>query len=209
MTNFIFQYFSMLNKRKTGISRNDWTMNMALAAFGKLKSGKFGENVVHQMVAEAGFTIKPKQTHTKITLSPLLQRCLGKKHFLADGYIPELDVYLESKMYAFNSGGTANEKLSGFLDKVLHYRKKCVLVLGGEFELDKLGESTALLAAAGLLDDDEITKKLFDYQDNGLENSFTVNNAKKLIDAGVLEIVRLSEFPMWLASQKTKELAAK
>ena len=198
----------MLNKRKTGISRKDWTMNIALAALGKLKSGKFGEYVLHQMVAATGFTIKSKQIHTKITLDALQKRCLGKNYFDADGYIPELDVYLESKMYAFNSGGTANEKLAGFLDKVLHYDKKCVLVLGGEFELDKYGESNSLLAAAGL-SDDETTQWFFGTQDDGAPNNFNARNAKFLIDAGKLEIVRLSEFTQWLTNQSATAVAAK
>ena len=208
MTNSISQYLSFLNKRKTGVSRKDWTMNIALAALGKLKPGKFGENVLHQMVANAGFTIETKQTHTKIMLDSLRKRFLAKNYFDADGYIPELDVYLESKMYAFNSAGTANEKLAGFLDKVLHYDKKCVLVLGGEFELDTKLESNALLAAAGLLGP-ELLALSQSVQSNGKKMSFNARNAKELIDDGHLEIVRLSEFPQWLALQKTKQLAAK
>ena len=57
-----------------------------------------------------------------------------KESFIPDGYIKELDVYLESKNFQFFSTGTANEKLYGFLAKVPHYDKPVILVFSGEHE---------------------------------------------------------------------------
>ena len=93
-----------------------------------LKSGPFAEILIKEVVESSGFTFKKASgivPESKMT---------GKTEFKPDGFIEELDVYLESKNYWFHSTGTANEKLYGFLAKVPHYDKPVILVFTGEHE---------------------------------------------------------------------------
>ena len=95
-----------------------------------LKSGAFGESLLREVVKKAGFIFE-KGEHLNIKSNSKLTK---KQYFKPDGYVKELDVYLESKNYQFFSNGTANEKLYGFLAKVPHYDKPVILVFVGEHE---------------------------------------------------------------------------
>lgn len=95
-----------------------------------MKSGPFGESLLREIVEGAGLTFD-EGDHLSIKPNSKLTK---KKCFKPDGYVEELDVYLESKNYQFFSTGTANEKLYGFLAKVPHYDKPVILVFAGEHE---------------------------------------------------------------------------
>jgi hypothetical protein len=113
----------------------------------------------------------------------------NQKSFRADGFIENHpiygDLYVESKMYAFNSEGTANEKIAGFLDKAKHYPKPVLLVLGGEFELNTCFESNCIMAAANLLTPTDYF--------NSVNNTFIGKNTDELIKSGKLKVCKLSE----------------
>ena len=93
-----------------------------------IKSGPFAETLIKEVVESSGFSFK--KANGIVPKSKLT----GKTKFKPDGFIEELDVYLESKNYWFHSTGTANEKLYGLLAKIPHYDKPVILVFAGEHE---------------------------------------------------------------------------
>jgi hypothetical protein len=95
-----------------------------------LKSGPFAESLLEEVVRQAGFKFD-SGSHLNIYPNSKLTK---KEFFSPDGYIEEIDMFLESKNYQFFSSGTANEKLYGFLAKVPHYTKPVILVFCGEHE---------------------------------------------------------------------------
>ena len=111
-----------------------------------------------------------------------------KKYFQDDGFIPELNLHIESKMLGFYSAGqgTANEKLPGFLSKCINYKAPVVIVLGGDFELDKTFESNVLLGSAGLLTEEKNSRVL--------KYSFEGSAIKQLVEEKKLYVCRLSQF---------------
>ena len=200
MTNTPIHYRNMMAIRATNPSKKTWKGADEVKKLTTKKSGGYGEIVARDMVTEAGYTMLTGKDYTRINLTPLEQRCLRKNYYTSDGYIVELDAHIESKMLLPNTSGTANDILDGFLRKVKRYGKKSNLLVGGEFELDTYSESNAIQAGAGLLNT-EMT--------NFYADDMTALETARLIKEGKLEVVKLSEFPMWLATQKTKELAAK
>ena len=91
------------------------------------KSGGFGEDLVKEVMDK---NIMTKRQYTRIPRS-------NGRYYIADGFIPSINVYLESKFLSFNTAGTAPEKLPYFLFKAEEYDRPVVLVLGGEHELLK------------------------------------------------------------------------
>jgi hypothetical protein len=104
------------------------------------KPGGFAEACLREAVELSGLTFRDPGT----ILKNKLPETTKKRYLLPDGYIPELDCYLESKNYSFGSQGTANEKLFGFLFKLSMYDKPCILVFAGEHEL-KLHDECKLI----------------------------------------------------------------
>lgn len=101
------------------------------------KSGRFGEQLISEILGDQ------LDTRTAATRIP---RASGS-YYTADGFIPRLGIYLESKFLTFHSAGTAPEKLPYFLFKAEHYPSPVVLVLGGEHELLKDEPSRLLWTA--------------------------------------------------------------
>ena len=118
--------------------KNKENAKLIMESFG-IKSGKFAESLCRETI-EAIF---PKYTKGKRIDN--LPPTVIKQYFDADGYIPELDMYIECKNYQFYSSGTANEKLWGWFPKLQHYDKSCILVLSGEHELLSFDECSSIV----------------------------------------------------------------
>ncbi len=99
------------------------------------KSGVFAENLCREEIESGGFNVTSKGI--KIESLP---KFLRKQEYKPDGLIEQLDMYIECKNYMFYSSGTANEKLPGFLIKLQHYDKPCLLILCGQHELRTFAE---------------------------------------------------------------------
>ncbi len=117
-------------RQKGGKSKVHKEIEKRILAETGMKSGAFAESLIEEIVSGAGFEFDSGD-HLRISPNSKLTK---KQYFSPDGYIKELDVYLESKNYQFFSNGTANEKLYGFLAKVPHYDKPVILVFAGEHE---------------------------------------------------------------------------
>ena len=151
-----------------------------------LKSGKFAELLIREVATSTGFEvtdgpkIKAKSKMTK------------KDYFKPDGYIEELDIYLESKNYQFFSTGTANEKLYGFLAKASLYNKPVALVFVGQHEKRMHDECKSIW---------EI------YHNNSeFDNHVFAPAIKKLRDEGKLFVTTVLELPKFLNEMKNKAL---
>ncbi len=103
------------------------------------KPGVFIENVIREICQHKQLNFK-KQS---INIQDNLQTVWNQKTFQVDGFIfnnPKYpDLYLESKCQSFSEkkhpGGTAHEKLPGFLDKARLYDKPVLLILSGILEV--------------------------------------------------------------------------
>jgi len=104
-----------------------------------IKSGKFGENLCKETIK----SVFPK--YSKGNKIKNLPATVIKQYYSTDGYIPELDMYIESKNYMFYSSGTANEKLWGWFPKLQNYDKPCILIFSGEHELLSFDECRAIM----------------------------------------------------------------
>ena len=191
MKNFTL-YQNMLATRLTNPAPGNWTMSDELKALGYPKAGPFAENAISEVCQSKSLNYQPRAL-VRIAGTEL-SRFYGKDKFITDGYIQNHtihgDFYIESKMYAFNSAGTANEKMAGFLDKANHYDKPVLLVLGGEFELTTYFESNCILAAANLLTPNDY---LF-----SVNNTLIGKNTDDLIKSGKLKVCRLSQLINYL-----------
>lgn len=118
--------------------KNKENAKLIMEKFG-IKSGKFAEALCKEVIK----TIFPKYTKGKRIKN--LPSTVIKQYFDADGYIPELDMYIECKNYQFYSSGTANEKLWGWFAKLQYYDKPCILVLSGEHELLSFDECSSIM----------------------------------------------------------------
>ena len=88
------------------------------------KPGNFAESMIAEMM---GGELSRESSDCRIPNG------LGS-FYIADGWIPRIGCYLESKYQAFWTSGTAHEKLPMFLIKAAGYDREVVLVLGGEHE---------------------------------------------------------------------------
>jgi DNA adenine methylase Dam len=127
---------SLTTKEKE--KKNKENAKLIMESFG-IKSGKFAESLCRETIK----TIFPKYTKGKRIEN--LPPTVVKQYFDADGYIPELDMYIECKNYQFYSSGTANEKLWGWFPKLQHYDKPCILVFSGEHELLSFDECSSIM----------------------------------------------------------------
>ena len=144
-----------------------------------VKAGRFGEELIQEILGE--------NFATGVTNRRIPRK--NGRHYSADGYIPSLDIYLESKFLTFCSAGTAPEKLPYFLFKAEEYDKPVVLILGGEHELLKDEPSYYLWTAY-----------------NQPENC-TSKAALALVNAvrhKIAGIVKLSELRDWVTAQEAK-----
>jgi hypothetical protein len=191
MKNFTL-YQNMLATRLTNPAPGNWTMSDELKALGYPKAGPFAENAISEVCHSKSLNYQPRAL-VRIAGTEL-SRFYGKDKFITDGHIQNHpihgDFYIESKMYAFNSAGTANEKMAGFLDKANHYDKPVLLILGGEFELTTYFESNCILAAANLLTPNDY---LF-----SVNNTLIGKNTDELIKSGKLKVCRLSQLINYL-----------
>lgn len=145
------------------------------------KSGRFGEDLIAEVLGDNILT------ETRDTRIP---RANGS-YYEADGFIPSLNIYLESKFLTFHSAGTAPEKLPYFLFKAEHYDRPVVLILGGEHELLKDEPSRVLWTA-------------FNEPHN-----CTSRAALALVSAvgdRIAGIVKLSELRSWITEQEARRL---
>lgn len=152
-----------------------------IGTFG-MKAGRFGEELIQEILGD-NFATGPDNRR--------IPRSNGR-YYSADGYIPSLDIYLESKFLTFNTAGTAPEKLPYFLFKAEEYNKPVVLILGGEHELLKDEPSRYLWTA-------------FNDPDNCHSAA-----AKALVEAvrhKIAGIVKLSELRQWVTDQEAKRAA--
>lgn len=144
-----------------------------------IKSGRFGEQLIQEIL---GDNFATGVSNRKI------KRANGR-YYSADGYIPSLDIYLESKFLTFCTAGTAPEKLPYFLFKAEEYDKPVVLILGGEHELLKDEPSYYLWTAYN--EPERCSSKA----------ALTLVNAVRHKIAG---IVKLSELRDWVNAQEAK-----
>jgi len=191
MKNFTL-YQSMLATRLTNPAPGNWTMSDELKKLGYPKAGPFAENCITEVCQSKSLNYQPRAL-VRIA-GTQLSTFYGKDKFITDGHVINHpvhgDFYIESKMYAFNSAGTANEKMAGFLDKANHYNKPVLLILGGEFELTTYFESNCIMAAANLLTPNDY---LF-----SVNNTFIGKNTDELIKSGKLKVCKLSELVNFL-----------
>jgi len=127
---------SLSNKERA--KKNKDNAKLIMEEFG-IKSGKFAEVLCKETIS----SIFPKYTKGKRIKN--LPSSVIKQYFDTDGYIPELDLYIECKNYMFYSSGTANEKLWGWFPKLQHYDKPCILVFSGEHELLSFDECSSIM----------------------------------------------------------------
>lgn len=156
------------------------------------KPGMFAENICKDVFRDNGLVLETRGPNLKIENIP---KHLKKKHYLADGYLPEFDAYTESKMYNFFSSGTANEKLFGFLGKVQHYDKPCILILSGMHELRSFDECDTIMGC-------------YNGEDNYKRHIF-YDSITKLKDEGRLYVTTLSGLPNFLQDNRQKLLESK
>jgi len=191
MKNFTL-YQSMLATRLTNPSPSNWTMSNELKKLGLDKAGSFAESCITEVCQSKSLDYELRAL-VRIA-GTQLSTFYGKDKFITDGHVINHkvygDFYIESKMYAFNTSGTANEKLAGFLDKAKHYDKPVLLILGGEFELTTYFESNCIMAAANLLTPNDY---LF-----SVNNTFIGKNTDELIKSGKLKVCKLSELVNFL-----------
>jgi len=196
MNNFNL-YQSMLTTRLTGVSNQIWSMSNQLKSLGLHGPGPFAEQCITEVCHSKSLTYHVSTTtnpRVKISVPNLPNLYGNQKTFKADGLIENHpvygDLYVESKMYAFNSDGTANEKIAGFLDKAKHYPNPVLLVLGGEFELNTCFETNCIMAAANLLTPTDYF--------NSVNFTFIGRNTDELIKSGQLKVCKLSELVNFL-----------
>ncbi len=180
---------------KSEFEKNGTSMNDTLKAHGMNKSGKFCENVISEIFKKVGLAYNAHGKSTHVKLTPDQQAVYMKKTYRGDGYIPGLNMYLESKCHAFGTSGTCNEKLAGFLDKAFIYDKPTLLILGGEFELKKHAESNIIMAVANQLN-------LTPEQKSIADNSLIGISTKYLIENKGLKVCKLSELKDFLLKNK-------
>lgn len=150
------------------------------SSFG-IKAGKFGESLICEML---GDDLSVLSSHRRI-------RREGGSYYDADGYLPRVGVYLESKYFSFWSNGTTPEKLPYFLFKAEKYDKPVVLVLGGMHELLVDEPSHQLWTA---------------YNKPGECDSGAAVALMGAVRHKIAGIVKLSELRSWLDEAKRKVL---
>jgi len=138
------------------------------------KSGKFAELCLQESTSDVKLTFKKADK-----IIPDCQTT-KKKHFRPDGYIEELDMYVESKMYTFWATGTANEKLWGFLSKLNYYDKPCILVFAGEHECLKHDECNSIWQIY--------------HNNSAFDDHVYAEAVKKVRNSGKLHLTKLSEY---------------
>lgn len=165
-------YNDQLARRKAGIRFDTAAEYMKMG----LKSGKFCENAIAEA---AGPSFVAHGPSVKINRS-------NGRFFSADGWIPELGCYVESKNYSFYSNGTASEKLPNFLVKLEEYDKPALIIFGGEHEL---------------LSDDP-ARYIWDAYHKGASSSRAINAMVNEVRPKIRDIIGLSNFKGWLAAAK-------
>lgn len=89
------------------------------------KPGRFAELLIAEVLGES---LSTERRHCAIPNG-------AGGHYIADGWVADRGVYLESKFQAFGTSGTAHEKLPNFLIKAAGYDRPVLIVLGGEHEV--------------------------------------------------------------------------
>lgn len=162
-------YVDQLRRRQSGIKFDTHSEYLNLG----LKSGKFCENAIAEVVGHSFFSRGPQVRIQKKTGS----------YYTADGFIQDLGCYVESKNFSFYSSGTASEKLVHFLIKLEDYDKPTLLIFGGEHELLNTGPD----------------KLIWDAFHSGSSNSSFVNAGMSIIRHKIRDIIGLSELDSWVA----------
>lgn len=161
--------------------------NKELASAGYEKSGPFCEKVIKE-IAETQCGLKYVTGH-RVERQGELTKTGRTRRYCPDGYLPELDLYVESKNFAFGSDGTASEKLLYAIAKCHRSDKKVVIVFGGRHDLL----------------DKEVDKEIWDAWNlaGGSGNDIVDVMMKSRAVRNVIEdIVRLSELEAWLLKKK-------
>lgn len=141
------------------------------------KAGKFAEDLILEIL---GDKLSTGAESCRIPRS-------NGRYYSADGYIPSLGFYLESKFFTFCSAGSAPEKLPYFLFKAEEYDKPVVLVLGGEHELLKDEPSRYIWTA---------------YHNRESCNSKAAVTLVDSVRSKLAGVVKLSEFRQWVTDQE-------
>lgn len=160
--------------------------NKELADADYEKSGKFCEKVIEEIAAKCGLSYK---TGWKVQRQGKLTKTGRAKEYRPDGYLPELNLYIESKNFAFGSDGTADEKLFYAIAKAERADKKVVIVFGGRHDLLDTG----------------VDKEIWDawHHAAGSGNAIVDGMMKSDAVRNVIEdIVKLSELEAWLLKKK-------
>lgn len=161
-------YNDQLARRKNGIRFDTAAEYLSLG----LKSGKFCENAIAEVAGSDFVGLGPQVR---------IPRSNGR-YFTADGFLPDLGCYIESKNYSFYSTGTASEKLPNFLVKLEEYDKPALIIFGGEHELLN----------------DEPSRLIWDAFHNGSSSSGVINAMVNFIRPKIRDIIGLSELRGWL-----------
>jgi len=116
-----------------------------------------------------------------------VKRANGREFWL-DGYIEDLDCYVESKNFSFFSSGTASEKLYSVFVKFEEYDKQTLLVFCGEHE--RLS--------------DDASKVIWDAFHNPHScNSKSVVALVNSVRHKIRDIVKLSELHGWIIRNRS------
>lgn len=160
--------------------------NKELTGAGYEKSGKFCEKVIEEIAAKCRMVYK---TDCKVERQGKLTKTGRTKRYCPDGHLPELDLYVESKNFAFGSIGTASEKLLYAISKAARSDKKVVIVFGGRHDLL----------------DTEVDEEIWNawHHAAGSGNAIVDGMMKSVDVRNVIEdIVKLSELEDWLLKKK-------
>jgi len=161
-------YNDQLARRKAGIRFDTAAEYMKMG----LKPGAFSENAIAEAL---GGDFVSVGAAVKISRS-------NKRSFRADGWIPRLGIYVESKNYSFYSSGTASEKLPNFLVKLEEYDAPALIIFGGEHEL---------------LSDDP-ARYIWDAYHRGSSQSRAINALVEVVRPKIRDIIGLSELKSWM-----------
>ena len=152
----------------------------------KEKSGKFCEKVIEEIIVKCGLEYV---TGHNVEQQGKLTKTGRTKRYCPDGYLPKLDLYIESKNFAFGSDGTASEKLLYAIAKAARSDKKVVFVFGGRHDLL----------------DTEVDKEIWDaWRGATSSGNAIVDDMMKsaAVRNAIEDIVKLSKLEDWLLKKK-------